>query len=40
MSNNESIKEKTSLEYNLTLINEFIDSSNSEDEEEKFFNIN
>ena len=28
MSNNENIKEKTSLEYNLTLINEFIDNSN------------
>ncbi len=28
MSNNEDIKEKTSLEYNLALINEFIDSSN------------
>ena len=28
MSNNENIKEKTTLEYNLTLINEFIDNSN------------
>ncbi len=28
MSNNENIKEKTSLEYNLALINEFIDNSN------------
>ena len=28
MGNNENIKEKTLLEYNLTLINEFIDSSN------------
>ena len=28
MSNNEDIKEKTSLEYNLALINEFIDNSN------------
>ena len=28
MSNNENIKEKTTLEYNLTQINEFIDNSN------------
>ena len=28
MSNNENIKEKTTLEYNLTRINEFIDNSN------------
>ena len=28
MSNNENIKEKTSLEYNLAKINEFIDNSN------------
>ena len=28
MSNNNNIKEKTTLEYNLTLINEFIDNSN------------
>ena len=28
MSNNNNIKEKTTLEYNLTQINEFIDNSN------------